>query len=288
MTPEDRRIGSNWLSAYAADRNSQCGEDGIIEKILDVIEVSNGWCVEFGAWDGIHLSNTYDLIQNKSFSAVLIEGSKSRYADLVSNFADNPRVIPMHEFVGFDADTGLDSILARSDIPEDFDVLSIDIDGNDYHVWKAVSRYKPKVVVIEFNPSIPSNIDFAQVADMSVNQGSSALAHKNLGSQKSYELVCMTDFNCIFVRAEYYEMFDIDDNSIEALRPDDSLVTYLFSGFDGTVFIRGHGKLPWHGLPILERSLQQVPRWLRQFPSNFGPLKKFLSRPYLSWRKRRS
>ena len=277
---------NNWLSGFAENQNSQNGEDGILEKILEVIGASKGWCVEFGAWDGRHLSNTYNLIQNE-YSAVLIEGSTSRHAELVRNFAGNPRVIPVHAFVGFDADTGLDSILAGTGIPEDFDVLSIDIDGNDYHVWNAVTQYRPKIVVIEYNPTIPSNIEFAQEPDMSISQGSSILAHKNLGLQKGYELVCVTATNCLFVRADFFELFDIDDNSVETLRPDDSLVTYLFSGFDGTVFIRGHGKLPWHGFRIREKSLQQVPRWLRQFPSNYGLLKKILSRPYRSWRKRR-
>lgn len=288
MQSEEEANNSNWLNEYAANRNSQSGEDGILAKILEILGVSAGWCVEFGAWDGQHLSNTYDLIQNKGFSAVLIEGSESRHSELARNFANNPSVVPVHAFVGFDDETGLDAILAKTEIPTDFEVLSIDIDGNDYHVWKAVTRYTPKVVVIEYNPTIPSNIDFSQLPDMSVNQGSSILAHKNLGITKGYELVCITANNCIFVRADLYDLFNIADNSIDSLRPDDSLVTYLFSGFDGTLFIRGCTKLPWHGFMIREGSLQQVPKWLRQFPSNYGPIKKLLSRPYRSWRKRRS
>jgi len=277
-----------WLIDFSANRNSQSGEDGIIEKVLEVIGERNSWCVEFGAWDGQHLSNTFDLIRSKAFSAVLIEGSKSRYRQLVANFADNPRVHPLHAFVGFGAADGLDTILAATDIPEGFDVLSIDIDGNDYHVWDAVSAYRPKIVVIEYNPTIPSNIEFVQPADMTVNQGSSILSLKNLGVEKAYELVCVTANNCIFVKSEYFDLFGIQDNSVAAIRPDDSLVTYIYSGLDGTVFMQGYGKLPWHGFPIREKSLQQMPRYLRQFPSNYGPLKKLLSRPYRSWRKRRN
>jgi hypothetical protein len=64
------------LSAFARNVTSQCGEDGIIERILSIMTDKDGWCVEFGAWDGKHLSNTYNLIHNKGYSAVLIESSR--------------------------------------------------------------------------------------------------------------------------------------------------------------------------------------------------------------------
>ena len=277
-----------WLLDHAANRNSQSGEDGIIEKILEVIGDPIGWCVEFGAWDGRHLSNTYNLIANKGFSAVLIEGSSARHAELCKNFEHNNKVHPVCAFVGFSHDDGLDSILDATPVPEEFDLLSIDIDGNDYHVWSAVNDYKPRVVVIEYNPTIPSAVEFVQAADMSVNQGCSPLSLKRLGHDKGYELVSMTDNNCIFVRADFFELFRIHDNSVEAIRPNQDLVTHIFSGLDGTIFLRGYKKLPWIGFPLSERKIQQVPRWLRQFPSNYGSLKKLISRPYRSWKKRGS
>jgi hypothetical protein len=56
-------VAEEWLCSalqfsHAANRYSQCGEDGILDKILDTIGEPAGWCVEFGAWDGHHLSNT--------------------------------------------------------------------------------------------------------------------------------------------------------------------------------------------------------------------------------------
>jgi hypothetical protein len=284
----DTPNSNSWLLDHASIRNSQYGEDGIIEKIIEVMGDSIGWCVEFGAWDGRHLSNTFDLIANRGFGAVLIEASDERFEVLSKNYADNPKVHPVCAFVGFTADDGLDSILAKTSIPLEFDFLSIDIDGNDYHVWDAVTVYRPRCVVIEYNPTIPSSIEFVQPPDMKINQGSSALSLKKLGQKKDYELVSMTDGNCIFVRSELFELFGINDNSIEAMRPNENEVTYLFSGFDGTVFLRGSRKLPWIGFPILEKDVQVVPRWLRQFPSNYGPIKKFVSRPYRSLKKRRS
>ncbi len=242
-----------WLNSYEKDVVSQHGEDGVIEKILEVIGDVNNWCVEFGAWDGKHLSNTYNLIHNKNYSAVLIEGDEARFKDLVEANQNNKGVVPVNAFVGASAHDGLDSILAATDIPTDFDLLSIDIDGNDYHVWSAVKKYHPKAVVIEFNPTIPNPVEFVQVLDMSVNQGSSLLSMVNLGKEKNYELVAITKNNAFFVDEKYFPKFEIADNSPDALRSDYSDITYIFNGYDGTVFIRGSGRLKWH-----HYSLQRV------------------------------
>jgi hypothetical protein len=278
---------NKWLLEYAANVHSQAGEDGIIAKILELIGTPTKWCVEFGAWDGRYLSNTYNLIATRGFSAVLIEGSRKRYRDLVETFKDNPRIVPVNAFVGFSAADSLDTILAKTPIPLDFDVLSIDIDGNDYHVWNAVTRYRPRLVVIEYNPTIPNAVDFVQPADMTINQGSSLLAQARLGKEKRYELVAVTEHNCLFVRAEDFAVFGITDNSVHALRPSESMVTYIFNGMDGTVFIRGSGKLGWHNTPYVESRLQHLPRFMRKFPDTQGPILKFFSKHYRSLKKRR-
>lgn len=279
-------MDSKWLLQFAHDVTSQKGEDGIVAKILEVIGSEQGWCVEFGAWDGRHLSNTYNLIANHGFSAVLIEGSQRRFTELAARFRENPKVTPVNAFVGFAADDGLDSILSRTAIPTDFDVLSIDIDGNDYHVWKAVSRYRPKLVVIEYNPTIPTAVEFVQPADMSVNQGTSIRSLAKLAKDKGYELVAATEYNGFFIDAKYFPLFDIADNSVEAIRPNEDYVSYIFNGFDGTVFLRGYGKVEWHGIPYRESRLQQIPRVFRRFPETNGPIRRFLSKHFRSLRKR--
>jgi hypothetical protein len=233
------------------------------------------------------LSNTYALIEEQDFAAVLIEGSTERYLELKAALGKNPKITPINAFVGFTAEDGLDQLLAGTAIPKDFDVLSIDIDGNDYHVWNAVENYAPRVVVIEFNPTIPTAVEFVQAADMNINQGASIQSLVNLARGKGYELVCITQCNCLFVRKEYFDLFGIDDNSPGTLRADESLVTWLFCGYDGTVFVRGHRVLPWHGIPYRERRMQQVSRLFRKFPSNYGPAMRWLSRQYRSLKKKR-
>lgn len=260
---KNRQIKKNntWLLDYANNVTSQYGEDGIIAKVLEVIGEHDKWCVEFGSWDGKTCSNTYKLIKDDGYSAILIEADAKRFRNLENNFGENKKVICLNRFVGFEKENNLDVILKETPIPRDFDLLSIDIDGNDYHAWDAVEEYSPKVVVIEFNPTISKKVEFIQAKDMRVGQGSSLLAINNLAKTKGYELVAVTLTNAIFVLTKFYSLFDIDDNSVETMMTDESMMTYIFCGYDGSVFIRGYGKSPWHQIPYKESKMQLLPKW---------------------------
>jgi len=275
-----------WLLEHRRNVFSQTGEDGVIDKILEILPGCTGWCVEFGAWDGRYLSNVANLIVNKGYSAVLIEGDEKRYEALRVNYADTCRVIPMHAFVGMGATDNLDHLLLQTPIPADFDVLSIDIDGNDYHVWAAVRKFSPKVVCIEFNPTIPTEIVFIQAQDPRIKHGSSVAALVDLAKDKGYELIAVLPFNAIFVKREFFHLFDILDNAALRLRADTSYVTYIFSGYDGTVFIEGRKELPWHGFAFDSSQLQFLPKPLRCYPGDYGPWQGRLFNMYARWRAR--
>ena len=180
-----------WLNTFARDVYSQTGEDGIVAKALSLLPQRDKWCVEFGAWDGKHLSNTYRLVEEEQYRVVLIEGDESKHRSLCASYPFQDRGIFVKSFVGWTEQDGLDSILAKTSIPADFDLLSIDIDGNDYHVWAAVKKYRPKLVLIEFNPTATNRIDYVQPADPSCNQSSSPAALVRLGKEKGYELICV-------------------------------------------------------------------------------------------------
>ncbi len=274
------------LLDFQKNIHSQAGEDGILAKILELLPERDKWCVEFGAWDGKFLSNTYHLIESADYSAVMIEYDKVRYQDLLKQHGKNPKVIGLNALVGFTEANGLDTLLAATPIPKNFDVLSIDIDGNDYHAWKATSTYKPKVVVIEFNPTIPTEIEFVQEPDMSSAQGCSVLSLVQLGKAKGYELVAVTTLNAIFVRAEYFPLLGIADNSPRTLREDTSRLTYLVSTYDGKVLVMGHDHMPWHGIKY-GWIVRQLPKALQMYPPNYDPMHKFLFKQYKSFMKRR-
>ncbi|MHC4748852.1 MAG: FkbM family methyltransferase [Planctomycetota bacterium] len=275
-----------WLSTFARNVTSQYGEDGIIEEVLNIIGDNNKWCVEFGSWDGKVCSNTFNLISEKGCSAVLIEGNRKRYKDLLKTFAGNEKVITINAFVGLDKENGLDSILRKTAIPTNFDLLSIDIDGNDYHVWEALQDYKPKVVVIEFNPTIPKMVEFVQPPDPRLYQGSSLLSITKLSKSKGYELICTTKTNGIFVDSAYYDLFGIKDNSLEVMMTDESMITHIFCGYDGTVFIRGCGMIPWQGFAYRESRVQQLPKWARKVVGDRNIFRRKLGKLYRRLRKK--
>lgn len=255
---------NTWLMDYSKNVTSQHGEDGIIEKILEIIGEADKWCVEFGSWDGMFCSNTYRLIKDKGYSAILIEGSAKRFKVLLENFKSNDNVNCLNRFVGFEKKNSLDTIFAETNIPKNFDLLSIDIDGNDYHVWDAMNQYQPKVVVIEFNPTISKTVEFIQPKDMSISQGSSCLSLTKLAKDKGYELVCCTTGNAIYVDRKYFPKFGIENNDVETMIKDESLITHMFCGYDGTVFLRGYGRSPWQQIPFKEKNVQFLPKWARR------------------------
>jgi hypothetical protein len=175
----------------------------------------------------------------------------------------------------------LDTILAGTSIPIDFDFLSIDIDGNDYHIWESLHNYAPKVVCIEHNGTIPHNIEFVQPKNMSVNQGASPLALKKLGKAKGYELVCVNIHNSIFVRESKYSLFGIKNNNLELLWPKEHKFNQIYVLFDGTFVLHGRAMLEWQCVPIHQNKIQVIPKYMRFLRYTKGPFRRFVQRVYL-------
>ena len=186
----------------------------------------------------------------------------------------------MRAFVGFGPEDGLDALLDGLEVPSDPDVLSIDIDGNDYHAWKAIVRLRPKLVCVEFNPTVPNEVDFVQAADPTVQQGCGVASLVRLGAEKGYRLVCCTQYNALFVDGPYFAALGVEDNSLDLLRADRSFVTYLFCGYDGRIMLDGYKHLLWHQMPIEERRVQQLPPVLRGFQDDYSPGKRLAFRAY--------
>ncbi len=237
---------------------SQAGEDGIIEEILKILGSDlNPWCVELGAHDGRTLSNTYNLINSYHWNGVLIEEQQWKYKKLCETYQGNQKVFPINCLVGFDGDATLDNTLTKTSITENFGLLSIDVDGCDYYIWESMKNYRPVVVVIEYNPTIPNDIVFIQAKNMSVNQGSSLLALIELGKKKGYELIATTSLNAIFVIHELFHKFEIFDNHINKMRREPG--SRIWQGYDGTVYTHNFQRLLWKGIDIQHEDLQVIP-----------------------------
>lgn len=199
-----------FYETYKHNIYSQEGEDGIINELLKRLNITSGSVVEFGAWDGIHLSNTFQLVE-KGFNAVFIEGDIDKFAALNNTAAMYPNIIPVHKFVSYDnaTDSSLENILSKTSIPLDFDVLSIDIDSSDYLVWKEFGKYKPKIVIIEIDSSVDPSCKH-HIHNGTTHNGSSFYPTLYLGIEKGYKFLCHTG-NMIFVRNDLYESLNIPD-----------------------------------------------------------------------------
>ncbi len=169
---------------------SQFGEDGILQYLISTLNLSNKQCCEFGM-SGIIFSNTYNLVENYDWFGIYIEKNKSAIEKI------NKGVI-INKEVDISGENSLDNILKETSIDNQFDVLSIDIDGKDYHIWNSLTNYEPNIVIIEINPFLNPNEDY-------INDGtkfsSSFKSTIELANKKDYTLVCMSG-NLIFVRSK--------------------------------------------------------------------------------------
>jgi hypothetical protein len=219
--------------------------------------------VEAGAWDGKYLSNTYALMRD-GWKGVFVEANAAKFPALQETYAGNQSAHLLCEAIGLEQDTGLDSVLARTAIPKAFDFLSLDIDGADYYVWEALDRYRPRVVAIEFNPTVPNDVVFIQERASNVHQGCSLLALIRLAKQKHYELIAATECNAIFVTADEFEKFGIADNGIDAMY-DAVYSARIFQGYDGTIFTAGMPRLLWVDREISFEDMQVLPPQSRRY-----------------------
>lgn len=258
------------LLAYGNNVTSEHGEDGVIRRIFEIIGTGSRSCVELGALNGVHGSNVWQLIKKEGWSGVLIEADQTYFEKLQQEFSGIAGAECINAFVSFKGSQSLDSIFTATSLPKEFDLFSLDVDGNEYHLWDSLHVYRPRVMLIEFNPTIPNDIVFVQPRDMKVFQGSSLMAFVELGKRKGYELVATNETNAFFVLKELFPKIGIADNSIETLHTDHRFETKLFQLYDGTLKIAGNTRLLWHNLPIGEEKLQVLPIHRRNYPARIS------------------
>lgn len=207
-------MGKNlWLLNHRRKVTSENGEDGVIEKIFEIIGCETKTFLDVGAWNGRYLSNTWSL-QKREWSGVLVEGDIRKVEEIKKNCLHHQIEI-ISAVVS--KDQPLDQLLLNTSLPKRFDLLSLDIDGYDYWVWHGLKEYRPRVVVVEFNPTFGAGIVFIPSRMNAADVGSSMRAMVELALQKGYQLVCQIGANCIFVENQYFSKFNIENNSCEEM-----------------------------------------------------------------------
>lgn len=197
------------FSDFMKSEYSQFGQDGILLELSKIVK--NKYFVEFGSsGDDRGMGNTPNL-------------RRHGWTGLVMDTATNPDAIYDLKQERINADN-IEDLLAKYDVPKDLGLMSIDIDGQDYWVWKSIINWKPDIVIIESNHtipldrsiSIPKNNDF--VYDGSYYYGASQRALLELGNSKGYDLVAICVVDMIFVRNQLTRSFNFTGvNDIERL-----------------------------------------------------------------------
>jgi hypothetical protein len=142
-----------------------------------------------------------------------VDADESEYRALLAKYKSVQAVEVVKARVTRD---NVNSLLRDARVPPDVDVLSIDIDGNDYWVWDALVDYSPRAVIIEFNAAIDQERQLVQpyqpdkAWDHTNFFGASLGALRRLGAAKGYALVHvdLSGVNAFFIRTELAGAFD--------------------------------------------------------------------------------
>jgi len=194
------------LTKYGYKAFYESDEDGIIAEIFRRIGVENKVFFEFGVGDG-RANNTLNLLLG-GWHGYWIDGSAEFVAQINVHLADYIQSGRLHVLNQFITRDSINRQISQLGIPSAIDLLSIDIDGNDYWVWQAIQAISARVVVIEYNATLrpPHSLVMRYNESNRWNGsnyfGASLTALEKLGREKGYSLVACnyTGVNAFFVR----------------------------------------------------------------------------------------
>jgi hypothetical protein len=198
---------------------SQMGDDGILWYLFSLIGTTNKKCVEICAGDGIEC-NTANLIINDGWVGLLFDGNEENTRRGERFYAICPETLfsPPTLVNAWITAENVNSLIRDAGFAGEIDLLSLDMDGVDYWIWRAIDVIRPRVVVVEYNISlgpelavtVPYNPDFVWQATPGSSDfrdwyfGASLAAFAKLGREKGYRLVgsLRHGLNAYFIRSE--------------------------------------------------------------------------------------
>jgi len=198
VNPED--LTASELAVY-----SQNGEDGVLAALLRCLGSGTRFFVEFGVGSG-EQANCVLLADHLHWRGVFIERDEHLFRQLERKYRRHRRVQTYREAV---SPGNVEAVFSQAGVPARFDVLSIDIDGNDYWVWEALARFRPRITIIEYNGGLMPERrlamprDDSHIWDATDYFGASLGAYVKLAAGKGYELVHLeaNGVNAFFVAA---------------------------------------------------------------------------------------
>lgn len=206
---------------------SQFEEDGIALALLASLGDGPRVFVDIGAGDGVFASNCANLAINLGFHGLFIEADAALVERGRAFYAQHPDTSlypPMFAHAKVTPAT-VNDVVRSAGFTGEIDLLSVDIDGNDYWVWEALTVVEPRVVVIETHPELGRRSRVAPYADDPLHVpgkpshflGASPAAMTALAARRGYRLVAANrfGFNLFYVREQ------LATTALPAIRPDD-------------------------------------------------------------------
>lgn len=209
---------------------SQWGDDGIIQYLINNIEISSEKFIEFGVENYLE-SNTRFLLKNNNWEGLVIDGSPENI-----DYIKSDSIYWKHTLTAIEAfvtKENINQIIKNAGYQGNIGLLHIDIDGNDYWIWEAIDCIKPDIVIVEYNSilgkeraiTIPYDKEFVRSKAHYSNlyAGASLYALYQLGVQKGYSFVGCNSAgnNAYFVKNE-------KSNNINVVSLDEGYVVSKF------------------------------------------------------------
>ncbi|MFZ3059414.1 MAG: hypothetical protein WA102_06685 [Candidatus Methanoperedens sp.] len=205
---------------------SQNDEDGLFLYIFSQIGTKNKVLVDV-AFGSPYGANTTNLICNWGWTGLLIEGGNVDKSKKFFDTHPDTFVFPPKIKSAWVTAENINELLRENGITDEIDLLSLDVDGVDYWLWKSLKEINPRVVVLEYmniwGPdkamTVPYKPDFNRFDTHPDFFGASLLAFVKLGKEKGYRLIGCNKygFNAFFIRN------DIGIDVFPEISPDDCL-----------------------------------------------------------------
>lgn len=192
---------------------SQSGEDGTLMGILSRVGTTNKKFMEIGIGNGDEC-NTANLSINHGWSGFLVDGDEQQVQNARHFYRYCPNVRVEQCFVTTD---NINELLISHRVTGEIDVMSLDIDGNDYWILEKLNVLHPRIVILEYNPTfgpersvtVPYDPEFYRMNyhKSGYYHGASLSALTKLMSERGYILIgCDSNgYNSFFVRKDVAE-----------------------------------------------------------------------------------
>lgn len=235
---------------------SQWGEDGIIQKLISSIEIPNKKFVEFGVQD-FKESNCRFLLKYCNWSGLVIDANIDEVNDIKTS--SDYWKYGLTALAGFINEDNINDILKKGGASGEIGLLSIDIDGVDWWIWKSIECVSPRILIVEYNSIFGPNRPITVPYDPTFNRftkhysglyyGASLTAFDHLASIRGYGLVGTNSngSNAFYIRGDLVDQANIkikkvDDvfisSKVKESRDKNGFLTYV-DGDDRAHLLRG-------------------------------------------------